>query len=1258
MTGPDSLDATPAAGARLGVLGPVAALGADGSVTEPSGSRAKSFLVALALAAPRPLSAERLVDEVWQEEPPRGARAALQTLVSRIRTALGDEVIASSPSGYRLGLVTDLHDAEGLLNEARELLAAERFAEASTTSHYALALWRGDPGADLAPEPLASALATRAAHVQDGLETAAAVAALALGVAMEAETLARGLCARSPFDDSAHLLLMRALDELGRPTEALGVFADFRERVQDAFGTSPALELQSLHLELLDRGETHAARGGRAPGTNRDATPGAGTRPGAGGSSSAADGSGAGAPSGDTAVAGSRADDASRAESVSGAGARPGAEGRAAAGAGTGSATPTGPAGTAKEWPSPAGRTPDAAPALAVSFGIRAAPNELLGRDEALTDIESLLSVSRVTTVLGPGGLGKTRVAHEVARRSLTAFALVVVVELASVRTPEDIVFALGSALGIREVATSKRLGDQRVRDDLRSRILTRLGGGPALLVLDNCEHLVDAAAEWCAELTAELPALTVLTTSRTPLAISSERSYALPPLGGAQSSTAGRSATGRSTTRDGATGVGASARGPAPSVAELADDPAVRLFVDRATAARPGAVLPLETVARLCGRLEGLPLAIELAAARIRSLSLDEVERRLGNRFALLTGGDRSAPARHRTLLAVIEWSWNLLDTAEQRALCRLSEFTDGFSAEAAAVVVAGAGPDARGPDAGGLGTAEDIDEVLDGLVAQSLVMVREDGRSGLRYRMLETVREFGQLQLDRQGARDQVQDALFAWADGFSAEQTPGTDGPLQVATFAAVEVEEDNLIDVMRRAIDAERPDVVVSVFALLGYYWTLRSAHSEVIAFSRPVFESIRSYSPADDRVEATAATLLMAAGTTMLLDTRFAVRPLSKLRALLRGRPLRNPRLTAMAGLLLTERRPEALTVVVDAMLASAEPQTVLLGSLVGSMAAENDGRRADAIALAHRGERAAAALDDTWGGAMAGQMLGQLHSQGADPVEALRWARKARVGLARLGAHEDLRQLEWLIATNLVVVGELDEASELFDRLISSPGPADGVEVLSMGLAGQAQILRAEGRFAEARLQNLDSLAAFDTPSTRASPWFRIVLASALATMVLDGTGTQAERADLARRLRARTLATIRMSRAYVDQPVLGAAVIGLAVWLEEVAHASGRSSAASNTQPGDGPDADSGVGALPLELLALAEHMGGRQDLPALHLAPLFERFARSYPPEQIAAARIRAGGLAHAERPERVAELLRAPGPWSPERMPARPR
>ncbi len=349
MTGPDSLDATPAAGARLGVLGPVAALGADGSVTEPSGSRAKSFLVALALAAPRPLSAERLVDEVWQEEPPRGARAALQTLVSRIRTALGDEVIASSPSGYRLGLVTDLHDAEGLLNEARELLAAERFAEASTTSHYALALWRGDPGADLAPEPLASALATRAAHVQDGLETAAAVAALALGVAMEAETLARGLCARSPFDDSAHLLLMRALDELGRPTEALGVFADFRERVQDAFGTSPALELQSLHLELLDRGETHAARGGRAPGTNRDATPGAGTRPGAGGSSSAADGSGAGAPSGDTAVAGSRADDASRAESVSGAGARPGAEGRAAAGAGTGSATPTGPAGTAKE---------------------------------------------------------------------------------------------------------------------------------------------------------------------------------------------------------------------------------------------------------------------------------------------------------------------------------------------------------------------------------------------------------------------------------------------------------------------------------------------------------------------------------------------------------------------------------------------------------------------------------------------------------------------------------------------------------------------------------------------------------------------------------------------------------------------------------------------------------------------------------------------------------------------------------------------
>jgi tetratricopeptide (TPR) repeat protein len=638
-----------------------------------------------------------------------------------------------------------------------------------------------------------------------------------------------------------------------------------------------------------------------------------------------------------------------------------------------------------------------------------------------------------------------------------------------------------------------------------------------------------------------------------------------------------------------------------------------VRLFVDRATAARPGAALPLDAVARLCARLDGLPLAIELAAARIRSMSIDEIERRLSNRFALLSGGDRAAPERHRTLLAVIEWSWNLLDTAEQRALSRLSEFADGFSADAAQAVVGCA--------------IDDVPDLLDGLVAQSLVMMRETD-AGVRYRMLETVREFGQLQLDRAGTREEVRNALYSWADGFARDLHARTDGAEQVATFSKVAVEEDNLIDVLRRAIDADRPDIVASVFALLGYYWSLRSAHSEVLAFSKPVYESIRDYEPEPDRVDIVVAVLLIISMTTIITDLRFAVRPRSRLRRLVGAHPVQDPRLAAMTTLILNAGSIERATVNIQEAIASSDRGTAMLGAIIGSVAAENEGRRDDAVTLARSAARLADALDDTWGGAMAGQMLGALHSQSAEPEEALRWARRARIGLSKLGATEDIRQIEWTIATNDIAVGNLDEAYELFGRLIESPGQADGIEVASIGLAGRSEVLRARGRVDEARELMRQALATFDVPRTRASPWFRITISAMLSALVIDGTGTTEERRLLARRLRSRTLGSLRTSVGIVDRPVLGASVIGLAVWVV------------------DSEAVDPRIG---LELLALAEAMGARQDPPALHLRPLFARFAGHFPAEEIATARAAATALPNDERPERVAALLRAPGPWS---------
>src|SRR6185437_2993181 len=195
----------------------------------------------------------------------------------------------------------------------------------------------------------------------------------------------------------------------------------------------------------------------------------------------------------------------------------------------------------------------------------------------------------------------------------------------------------------------------------------------------------------WTSDLLGAVASLTVLTTSRTPLAIAGEAVHPLAPL-----------------------------------EADDGEGPAVRLFLERARAVRPGAALPLEAVTRICTHLDGLPLAIELAAARVRAMTPAQIEERLRDRFALLTNGDRSAPERHRTLEAVIAWSWDLLDDQARSALARLSVLPAGFSAMTAQGVL-----------------GQPVDDILDRLVSQSLLIVSDDAE-GVRFRMLETVREY----------------------------------------------------------------------------------------------------------------------------------------------------------------------------------------------------------------------------------------------------------------------------------------------------------------------------------------------------------------------------------------------------------------------------------------------------------------------------------------------------------------------------------
>jgi predicted ATPase len=606
-----------------------------------------------------------------------------------------------------------------------------------------------------------------------------------------------------------------------------------------------------------------------------------------------------------------------------------------------------------------------------VRHGVGHEPNPLLGRDEDRTAVAALVRRSRVTSIVGPGGLGKTRLANAVGRDAEQR--VVYFVPLAGVATDREVG---------RQVAAVLGAGDP-------DGIAGVLGPGPALLVLDNCEHVVRGAAELVRDLVAALPELRVLTTGRTPLGLTSESVYALPEL----------------------------------SLPAMVD-----LFTQRARAARPGVELPADPVAELCAQLDGLPLAAELAAARVRVMSVAQIAGHLTDRFGLLRGGHRDTPSRHQTLAAVVEWSWNLLDAAGQAALRALSVFPGGFTAEAAEHLLGG--------DA--LGTLADLAD-------QSLLKVA-DTAAGARFRMLETVREFGAARRHAAGEDERVAAGFRAWARDFGTAHHDAVLGPRPAPALERIRAEQENLLLALHQGDGA----TVAATTAVLAGLWLIESDHARMVALTAASGRVLSHYRPAPEFVEVTRTAATFCTAFQGTFEGPRATRSLVALRRLPQAPP--DTLVRAMAAVLVHRAGPEELCDSPEPLLAGA-------ANLAATYRWEGEDRAREAA------ERMLAALRDQpspWARLLAHARLADLLLQAGEGGRALPQLEAAQRVLDEVGVrHETLGVRLGMVQANLQA-GDVDAAERLLARLPDQPG--DAVEVRSLAQLVQAQILLARGR--------------------------------------------------------------------------------------------------------------------------------------------------------------------------------------------------